>query len=892
MRRVALLASLSLLAGALVACNDDAPSDTTTADTGTDSGTDESDTSEGETTGGPDMGLDMGVPETGCVVEPSDAALSRPGPQDDGSVILVNGRRTESAGPSVMLPGMGADIAAHPVADVAYLVTAGRNNRHLYVIDRATREVLQDIDRGVGFYGLRVHPDGSRLYASNGVPSGIEYFDVDANGMLTAAGEVAIAGWTAGMDLSPDGSTLWVTSFDADRITQIDTATMTVTDTLFTGLEAFDLLHLDSRDELWATEFAEDGLAIYDLAGDQVAQTLSLPTSPSMMVANADQSQVFVSVSGADTVVAIDAATREVVQTVRVAEEDFVDAMGEALPHSNPGALWFDDASDRLYVARGSDAAVGVFDATTLAQLGSIPTNWYPMDIALSPDGGQLLTAEARANGSRTHLVPDSDNYLAGASFIDLGAIDLTDTTNMVVENFRRPLDIAAEPECGDDFPLPTDYSGSPVIEHVVLIVNENQTFDAIFGTSGDALGVAADPDNLKWEESITVNKRALAERFVIGDNFYTDADESDGGHAFLTATHWTDFVERIRRDRDEYNVLGFYPTSEPAIPDKGNFFAWVVDNGLTLQIYGEVVGITAQSSQGPIAQFADNQYPGGLVINYDVKDEVKAQYVAEQVAAGNLANFTFISLPNDHGQGIQPGKPTPPSMTADTDYGVGIVVDAISHSPFWENTVIIVIQDDPQGSADHIDENRSPLLVISPWVRTGYASHAHYSFPALFATIERLLGLPPLGRPDASAAPMYDLFTDVPNLAPFDAIPREFPEELGDVTDPGVHASRCMDFRGPDRNPGLGIVTDHYLAWRRGELTAEQAEAAIAADLANPELLEWAIEEAEEETTAWAEAMDELRAMAPTYGWTITEPPASLGPAPDCPALDFDDDD
>ncbi len=345
--------------------------------------------------------------------------------------------------------------------------------------------------------------------------------------------------------------------------------------------------------------------------------------------------------------------------------------------------------------------------------------------------------------------------------------------------------------------------------------------------------------------------------------------------------------MERIKTDRDEYGVLESYPLSPPSIPDRGNFFSWLLDNGKSIQIYGEIVGILQDSSVGPVSQFADPAYPGGLIVNYDFKDEDKALYVAEKIQRGELADFTFLSLPNDHGQGVQPGVPTPESMTADTDLAVGIVVDAISHSPFWENTVVIVLQDDPQGSSDHIDRLRSPLLVISPWVRTGYASHAHYSFSSVFATIERLLGVPPLGRPDASAAPMWDMFTDVPNLEPYDAIPREYPEELGNQGDPGVAASRCMDFRGPDRNPGLGIVVEHYLAYRRGELSAAEAEARITADLAEPELLEEAEEEREEEIFAHQRAVDGYEAMRrrhPEYELPpLREPPASLGPAADC---------
>lgn len=885
----------SLVFALLLACGDDVPQEPTTSSTGTTqgevttgpTGSEGPATSADETAEGTDLGPLVGA---GCTVDPVEAATRWPGIQDDGSTILVNGRRTESYGPSVLLTGLGFDVAVHPTAEVAYVTTAGREDRHLYVIDRNTQAVVQDLDRGAAYYGLLLSPDGSRLYASNGVPGGVEVFDVAADGMVTSAGEVPVVGWTAGMAQSPDGATLWVASFDANRISEVDTATMTVTRLIAPGVQPWDVLYLPGRDELWATDFTGEALSIYDLGADAVADTLLLPTSPSMMALAEDESRVFVSVTGADEIVAIDPGTRAVVASTPVAETDLVDATGQPLPNSNVNALWVDAATDRLYAARGSDSAVGVFEASTLAPLGSIPTNWYPSGVALAPGGQQLVVSELRANGTRSQVngaPEDQGTYRGGVSFIDLAGIDLADSTNDVVSNYRRPIEVATEPECGSDFPLPVGYEGSPVIEHVVLIVNENQTFDALFGGSGEALGVEADPAFLRWEEAVTVNKRALAERFVIADHFFTDASESDSGHTFLTATHWTEYVERVMTDRDEYGVLGSYPLAAPSIPDRGNFFSWLLDHGKSITLYGEIVGILQDSSQGPVSQFADPAYPGGLIVNFDYPDEDKALYVAQQIGEGTLADFTFMSLPNDHGVGIQPGKPTPPSMTADTDLGVGIVVDAISHSPFWGSTVIIVLQDDPQSSSDHIDRLRSPLQVISPWARTGYVSHAQYSFSSVFATIERLLGVPPLGRPDASAAPMWDVFTDVPNMAPYDVIPREYPEEVARVGDPGVTASRCMDFRGPDRNPGLGVVVEQYLAYRRGELSAAEADARITTALSDPKQREEAEEEREEELSAHAVAVARYAAMRAEHPElelpALVLPPDSLGPAPDC---------
>jgi hypothetical protein len=442
---------------------------------------------------------------------------------------------------------------------------------------------------------------------------------------------------------------------------------------------------------------------------------------------------------------------------------------------------------------------------------------------------------------------------------------------------------------CGDEHPLAP--GGASPIEHVILIVKENKTYDCLFGDLD--IDASRDPDLQMFPASTTPNQRALAQAFNIADNFYGDAAESDSGHTALVNAHLTEWVERMWQDRDRYDVWGVYPVLEVSKPDRGSFFTWLVDHDIDLRIYGEIVGGAAVSSKGMIVQFHDSDYPGGTIVNYEVKDEVKAQYVAERIGAGELAQFTYLSLPNDHGVGISAGKPTPESMVADNDLAVGIVVDALSHSPLWAKSAVIVVQDDPQGCSDHVEAHRGFTMVISPWARRGYVSHVHYSFAHLFATIERILGVPPLGRPDAAAVPMYDFFTSKPDLAPFTALPREYPEELGDIHMPGQSATRCMDFRSADRNPGLEIVYDEYFAWRRGEVDRLHADANIAARIAAMPDGDEDEEEAEEELLAfdveWAAHVAYLQARgeaAPTL--------PALGPAADCrerPLADRDDD-
>ena len=241
----------------------------------------------------------------------------------------------------------------------------------------------------------------------------------------------------------------------------------------------------------------------------------------------------------------------------------------------------------------------------------------------------------------------------------------------------------------------------------------------------------------------------------------------------------------------------------------------------MSLKIIREVVGINvyAKGGLGQVGQHIDLLFPGGGFVNYTVKDEVKARRLVDIIEREELPAFTYILLPNDHTLGTRVGAPTPESMVADNDYAVGLIIDALSHSPYWMKSAAIILQDDPQGCRDHVDVHRSPLLVVSPWAKRGYISHVRSSFMAVFNTMERILGVPPIGRGDASASPLWDMFTAGADGSPYTAIPRLVPEEFNGQNSIGASLSAKLDFRGPDRNPSLGPLLEIYRAHRTGRI-------------------------------------------------------------------------
>ncbi|MEM9068301.1 MAG: bifunctional YncE family protein/alkaline phosphatase family protein [Myxococcota bacterium] len=775
--------------------------------------------------------FDVGPPPDplpNCDVEVPEALLNRPGRQDDGSFIALDGRRAVSAGPSTLIEGFPADIVIHPTLRVGYIVASGSDERHLSVVDLDTFEILQRLDRNDAWFGMAIDPSGNSLYVSGGGQEVLWAFDIAADGTLTERGTFETDTYTSGVAIAPDGATLWVGDFTGQQIVEVNAATLAEERRLPLPIDAWDVVFVPGRNELYASDLAGDGIAALNLA-DGSAEVIPVPTSPAGLTAAPDGSTVWAAVSGSDSVVAIDTGTRSIVASALVAESDFVTSEGTPLPNSNVNDLAYDSAGDRLFVTRGADNAVSVLDADNLMVLGAFPSDQYPTGVALASDDRTLVVVSGKGGGTGSNAEGGSAKSLSKGTvaFLDLLALDLDAETTRVREQFARTRDLFTV-DC-EAFPVPTVEGGESPIEHVVLIVKENKTFDAILGDIDDP-DVEADPELASWGLPFTPNHHALAGEFAHSDNFYVLTPNSDTGHLFLTATHLSEFAERIWLEDVRRGSFMTFPILRESNPRSGNFFTHLVDNGVGIRIYGEIVGTTLRTADDQsVADFTDTRFPGGPFVNYSTRDEDKARRIADQLLTRGLDPFTYILLPNDHTNGTRPGTPTPESMVADNDFAMGIVIDAISHSPFWPRTVIFVLEDDPQGSRDHIDAHRSVLHVVSPWARRDYVSHAHSSFLSVFATIERILGVPPVGRPEASAAPLYDMFTTTPDFTPYEVVERTYPYEVNPEEVVGAEMSERMDFRSPDRNPHLGELVRIYRRWRTGEISRERAEALLA---------------------------------------------------------------
>lgn len=509
-------------------------------------------------------------------------------------------------------------------------------------------------------------------------------------------------------------------------------------------------------------------------------------------------------------------------------------------------SIAYDSSAKRLYATLAGVNAVAAYDVDlaksppTLTPAGRLPTAWWPSGLALHEDGS-LTVASLRGVGIGPYLETFTtgdgsghQNMHGGIQHVANPSIaDLQDGDTFV----RASAQVGARAgyptvDCGgaaSDFPVPaTNTEGaSPVIKNIIYIVRENKSFDALFG---DMPNLEGDPKyafktSSAEMDKVWLNFRNLARTFAISDNFYNVAVQSVQGHTWTTYGRTTDYDERTWGDDSRWAPLS--GIDDVGRPEEGSLFDWLQNNGVVYDILGEVVGIPREvpSSHNPI----DPKYPGGPFQNITYNDLEKACYTAARMrVACNLGSFVFMTLPNDHTVGVSPTNPSPETMCAVNDEATGIVIDAVSHSPQWGSTLIIVTEDDPQQGGDHVDYHRTPVVFVSPWVKRGYVSKAHIDVASLHKLFAHVYGKPYSNLIVANAGLPLDLFTSTPDYTPYSYAQRAWTAECGkDATRAERTLTESWDFKNVDEAPGLG---EQVMRWMRGrqmtEITPGLAEA------------------------------------------------------------------
>jgi DNA-binding beta-propeller fold protein YncE len=223
-----------------------------------------------------------------------------------------------------------------------------------------------------------------------------------------------------------------------------------------------------------------------------------------------------------------------------------------------------------------------------------------------------------------------------------------------------------------------------------------------------------------------------------------------------------------------------------------------------------------------PLYPDFNTDYPDQLRID-EFMNEFQA-YVrareANESAEFQLPAFVLLYLPDDHTGGTRPNHPRPAASVADNDLALGRVVDAVSHSPYWDDTAIFVLEDDAQDGADHVDAHRSIALVVSKYSpgtsAAPYVDHRFYTTVNMIHTMEMLLGLPPMNQNDAYAPAIGSMFSGNGNQSAFTADNRNLKNgliyEINQRAAAGANESAKMDFSRPD---AAGAARLNKVLWR-----------------------------------------------------------------------------
>lgn len=629
------------------------------------------------------------------------------------------------------------------------------------------------VDRGV--FVSAVEPDMTNmvLYVAYGYED--EIVAVDLNDFSTILASIEVMKYPYCLKLSKDKKTLFATNWGTRRLA--DLPKVSVVD---------------------VSQVASNKMTL--------RREVTVGKNPEGMALTSDGKTLYVADSETDDISVIDTATLFVSDVISLRD------ISDTTYGVKPTNVALSSDEKRLLVTAAGINAMEIIDLASNKVIGSIPVAWWPTTTLEVNGYWYILNGKGEGSGPNINFeyIGDMINGTLSQVPASTDEVTLAYYTAKVRANNLRQLTYFPAPGCNPIQQLP--------IKHIVYILKENKTYDEelgdFAGTNGDVslctfcCNTVADP------LCYTPNLHGLAQRFVNLDNFYADAEVSMTGHMWNTSSDMTDYVEKMwqpnYRDASWFVAGGV----EPASFSKAGFIFGRLDQmGIPFKNYGEVVGSFSPSGAQWSGVVIDNRWP--LTFDLTIPDKDKVQVFIEDLQRGDFPPFVFMLVPNDHTSGCSPGAWHPDSLVADNDAGLGMIVDAISHSPFWNETLIFVTEDDTQGGADHVDAHRTIGLAISPWVKTSTTISTHYSWPNFYKTLEMILGLPPMSDFDLNASPMYDIFSTVPDPSPYAYLPQTVPmvhvgsetPEMHQCGAPLVARSLQGDFTVPDNLPYLGEI-------------------------------------------------------------------------------------
>ena len=729
------------------------------------------------------------------------------------------------------------DLAISP--DGSTLLAALNLANKAAIVDTASRDVSYAAT-GRYPYGAAITPDGKLGLVSNETDATVSAIDMDTGEKVIDITVGPHLSHPEGIAVDPKRPLAYVAVAHQDLIAVIDTEKLEVKRTLSVerpqglGTEPTHVSVTSDGCRLLAADSGEDAVAVFALSASDACDP-GHGTHP----APTDDAEARLSILEEESERAAEAGGEE-------AEEEGATEQ----PLQKQGERW--QLLGRIPVASYPTVALSTPTARARKRqlvwiagkgLGVGPNDIDP-DVQLPPDGPATGNNDDTGDGQgyRFYYLPEQVKGMSGITRFpsDHRLAKLTPRASKQI----RPTNAQEPPE---DTPLTDD---GP-IEHVFYIVRENRTYDQMLG---DVERGDGDPNLSVFGPDVTPNVHALVERFPLLDHVYANSEASIDGHFWTSAGAVSDYVVKNWHanyaGRQRPYDFGVYSVTWPAA---GFLFDQAQEEGISWFNYGEAIAGTvpltdldrnaeetsqvaakfAKSDLGPVTPgpqqpppspcFTNDAGTGTNVItmqnvydsslpeganpaNNESRYQCFEQRFNQQLASPQgVPAFNYLTYANDHTEGTTPGKRTPDAMVASNDLAVGETVDLISHSPIWESSLILVVEDDSQDGADHVDAHRMPALAISPYTQRGAVVHTRYDFLSFIRSMELVLAMEPLNLFDATAVPLYDAFDSDPsdNDEPYDAITPEVDlTATNPANAPNAKLSASLPLETPDQVP------------------------------------------------------------------------------------------
>ena len=749
-----------------------------------------------------------------------------PGVTADGSVMLPNGWHLAPAGKALPLSDLPLNIAVSPNGRFAVVANDGFARPSLSVVDISSWSVVSTFALDAAWYGLAFNPDGSKVYLGGAAQNNVQEFALASDGTLSRARTFALPAATGdtfagGLAVSPDGRTLYATRVFATSLSSIDVVSGAVTNTITLPAEPYTAAVSPDGKLVYVSIWGGTTVEVYRADTLLQVNEITVGPHPNAMIFSSDGKRLFVACASNATVWSIDTMSFSALEQIAV-------GLSPAAPAtSTPNSLGLSPDGTTLLVANADLNAVADIDVSNPTHAfvnGFIPTGWYPTGAVFTRDGKQILALSGKGMTSAPNMNNGGmDTRLVGtvSAIATPDRTALNDYTRRVtaLTPYTDAIRLApANAPIGTA--IPVQVGGASPLKHVFYVIRENRTYDQILGDVPQGNGNSA---MTLFGSDVTPNAHALAQQFVLFDNFYVEADVSYNGHVISTAAYATDFVQKMWQTfmanrggpyLSEGGGVMRNPFGNITAPAGGYIWDAAHRAGVSVRSYGEFVAHTSRTPAGEVT--AVGTVPGlvGSVApayagwDLGIQDQKRVDRWLDEFHAyeanGQLPSLSIIRLPNDHCAGTTAGMPTPRAMVADNDLALGRIVEAISNSSvYWKDSAVFVLEDDAQSGPDHVDSHRSVLLVASPFAKRGAVDHTLYTTSGVLRTIELVLGLEPMSQYDAAASPMYNAFTGVPNLVPFAHLtPKVSLTETNLPSAFGSTLSAKMDFSVEDRAP------------------------------------------------------------------------------------------